>query len=343
MFRAFPWIAALIVIAGCSRPPANATPAQSGTGAQATPAQPANSAKPLPAQLPNVLAHVNGEDVTRKELEDYVKNLEGRAGGAIPTDQRDRVYRDVLDQIVGFKLLLQEANARKVVVPDADVDARVGEVKKQFPSEDLFMQTLIDRKMTIEQLKKDTRKNLVIEKLIENEIAGKVEVKPDQVEKYYANNSEQFKQPERVRASHILISVAQNADAAGKAQAKEKAQSILKQLKSGKDFATLAREHSQDPGSAAQGGDLGFFQQGQMVGPFNDVAFTLKPGTTSDIVETQFGYHIIKVAEKQPARTVPLEEVRPKLEQYLKNLNRESQTDAFVKGLRAKGKVEILI
>ena len=111
----------------------------------------------------------------------------------------------------------------------------------------------------------------------------------------------------------------------------------------GKDFAALAKEHSQDPGSAEKGGDLGFFQQGQMVGPFNDVAFKLAPGTVSDLVETEFGFHIIKVAEKQAARTVPLEEVRPQLEQYLERQNREQQTDAFVNGLKAKGKIDILI
>jgi peptidyl-prolyl cis-trans isomerase C len=80
-----------------------------------------------------------------------------------------------------------------------------------------------------------------------------------------------------------------------------------------------------------------------MVGPFNDAAFSLKPGAISNLVETQFGYHIIRVDEKQPARTVPLEEARPKIEQDLQNLNRETETQAFVKALRAKGKVEILI
>ena len=168
-------------------------------------------------------------------------------------------------------------------------------------------------------------------------------VKPEQVETFYKNNPDQFTQPERVKASHILISVPETADAAAKAAGQDQGRADSQGVKAGKDFAALAKQHSQDPGSAVNGGDLGFFQQGQMVGPFNDVAFSLKPGAISDLVETQFGYHIIRVAEKQPARTVPLEEVRPQIEQYLQNRNRETETQAFVKALRAKGKVEILI
>ena len=286
---------------------------------------------------------MNGESVTRKEIEDWIHNLEQRAGGPVPAEQRDRIYRGGIDQLVGYKLLVQEAKARKIDVADAEVNAKIDEVKKQFPSEDLFMQTLIERKLSIDQMKADAKRDIAIARLIDTEIASKVALKPAQVEDFYKNNQEKFKQPESVRASHILIAFPEGADAAAKAQAKAKAQKVLKDVKAGKDFAALAREHSQDPGSAQNGGDLGFFPQGQMVGPFNDVAFTLKPGATSDLVETQFGYHIIRVAEKQPARAVPLEEVRPKIEQYLQNQNRETETDAFVKSLRTKGKVEILI
>jgi peptidyl-prolyl cis-trans isomerase C len=297
----------------------------------------------MPAQLPDVLARVNGENVTRKEFEEFVQNLEGRAGGPVPADQRDRVYRSVLDQLVGYKLLLQETKARNVAVPDAEVEARIGEIRKQFPSEDVFMQMLIQRNMTLDQVKADARQDMAISKLIENEIASKIAVKPEQVQDFYTKNPDQFKQDERVRASHILIAFPENADASAKAQAKTKAEQVLKDVKAGKDFAALAKQHSQDPGSAVNGGDLGFFQKGQMVGPFNDVAFSLAPGAISDVVETQFGYHIIKVAEKQPARAVPLEEVRPQVEQYLQNQNREEQTETFVKALRSKGKVEILV
>ena len=342
MFRAIPFML-IVVLAACSQGTTKDAGTTQPAAAEAGASEAAEPVKPLPEKLPDVLARVNGETVTRTELEEYIRNLEGQAGSPIPADQRDRIYRGVLDQLVGYKLLLQEAQARKVAVPDADVDARIAEVKKQFPSEDLFMQTLIDRKMTLDQIKADARRDMSIAKLIDAEIAPRIAVKPAQVDDFYKNNPDKFVEPERVRASHILIAAAENADAATKAQAKAKAQQILKDLKAGKDFAALARQHSQDPGSAVNGGDLGFFPQGQMVGPFNDAAFSLKPGATSDLVETQFGYHIIRVAEKQPSRTAPLEEMRPRIEEFLKHQNRENETESFVKALRSKSKVEILV
>jgi len=344
VLRAIPLVTLVLALAACKAPAKDAaTTAQPSAAASTEPGSPSEPITPIPEKLPDVIARVNGESVTRKEIEDYVHNLEGRAGGPVPAEQRDRIYRGIIDQVVGYKLLVQEAKARKIDVPDAEVNAKIDEVKKQFPSEDLFMQTLIDRKLTIEQMKADARRDIAIARMIDAEIASRIALKPTQVEDFYKNNPDQFKQPERVRASHILIRFPEGADAAAKAQAKTTAQKILKDVKAGKDFAALAKQHSQDPGSAPNGGDLGFFPQGQMVGPFNDVAFSLKPGATSDLVETQFGYHIIRVAEKQPGHTLPLEEVRPKVEQYLQNQNKESETDAFVKSLRAKGKVEIKI
>jgi peptidyl-prolyl cis-trans isomerase C len=249
----------------------------------------------------------------------------------------------VLDQIVGYKVLLQESRARNIAVTDSDVDERITQIRGQFPSEEAFTQTLAQRKLTLEQVKADARQDMTISKLIEAEIASKVAITPEQVNDFYSKNPEQFKQGDSVRASHILISVPKGADDAAKAQARAKADDVLKEVKAGKDFAALAKQHSADPGSAANGGDLGFFQQGQMVGPFNDAAFTLAPGATSDLVETEFGFHIIRVIEKKAGRTIPLEEVKPQVEQYLERLNRQQQTEAFVNGLKAKGKIEILI
>ena len=338
-----------VVLSACSKTPASADASIASATPQAGSPPPAGAtlgaqpAKPVPVQIPEVVARVNGEDISKTEFDRAVSALEARNGGPVPAGQRDQILRSVLDQIVSYRLLIQESRARKVEAADAEVDARMKEIQGQFPSEEAFKQMLASRKTTLDQVRADIRQDITVQKLIENEVSAKAAVKPEQVADFYAKNPDQFKQPERVHASHILISVPKGADAAAKTQARTKAADILKEVKGGKDFAALAKEHSQDPGSAQNGGDLGFFQQGQMVGPFNDVAFALAPGAVSDLVETDFGFHIIKVAEKQAPRTVPLDEVRPQLEQYLERQNREQQTDAFVNGLKAKGKIEILI
>jgi peptidyl-prolyl cis-trans isomerase C len=344
VFRTF-MLSVTIVLCACSKTPASAASARNdakpaNAAAQAPAAQPA---KPVPAQLPDILARVNGETIGKAEFERAVASIEARAGGPVPPEQRDQIFRNILDQVVSYKLLVQESHSRKVEATDAEVDARVKEIQGQFPSEAAFKEMLTTRHTTLDELRTDVRQDIAVQRMIDAEVAPKAAVKPEQLADFYAKNPDQFKQPERVHASHILIGVPKGADTAAKAQARAKAEQVLKDVKAGKDFATLAKENSQDPGSAPNGGDLGFFQPGQMVGPFNEAAFSLAPGAVSDIVETEFGFHIIKVAEKQAPRAIPLDEVKPQLEQFLLQRNRQEQTDAFVKGLRSKGMVEILI
>ena len=347
MIRVLP-LCVVLAFCACSRStPAAASAegnaAQGAAGAVATSAQQPETSKPVPAEIPAVVARVNGEAIDKADFERAIGELEGRAGGPVPPDQRDRIYRGVLDQLIGYRLLAQESAARKIAVPDADIEARIAEIRKQFPSQEAFTQTLEQRQMTLQGLRDDAREGMRIDRMLEAEMAGKVTVTPAQLDDFYKKNPDQFKAAERVRASHVLIRFPENADAAAKAQAKARAEEILKALKAGNDFVDIAKTNSQDPGSAANGGDLGFFERGQMVGPFDQAAFTLPPGQISDLVETTFGYHVIRVAEKQAGRTIPLDEVRPKLQQFLENQNREQQTEVFVDSLRAKGKVEILI
>ena len=345
----------IAALAACSRTaPANATPqaaqapsasAQPAAAAQTAAAQapaPAPAAKPVPAQLPEIVARVNGEAITGKDLDDAVRAVAGRAG-PIPPDERDRVYRGILDNMIGYRLMIQEARARKIAVSDADVDAQVAQIRAQFPNDAQFQQALTAQKTTLEAVRNDTRDGMSADKLVESEIVSKVAVKPEAVTDFYQKNQDKFQQGPRVHASHILIGIPQNADAAAKQQAKAKADALLKDLKSGKDFAATAKANSQDPGSAPNGGDLGFFEQGQMVPPFEQAAFALKPGEMSEVVESQFGYHIIKVAERQDSRVVPLEEAKGQIEEFLTQQNRHAETELFVNALRAKAKIEILI
>jgi len=239
-------LALIVCLAACSK--ANATakvPASAAKTPAAAPvslknqasasgpaaAKPAEAVKPVPAQLPEIVARVNGEMVTKADLEKAVQNAEQRAGGPVPADQRDQIYRGLLDRLVGYKLLLQESKTRKVAVSDADVEAQVGQLKQQFPNEEAFKQVLAQQHMTLEQLKSDARQDMAVQKLLDDAVGSKGSVKPEDIEAFYKSNQEHFQQPERVHASHILIQVPKDADAATKAKAKAKAEDLLKQAR----------------------------------------------------------------------------------------------------------------
>jgi len=323
-------------------PAAAAASAQSGPGPAGAPAA-APPAKPLPAQIPDVVARVNGEDVKKGELDMAVRSLEDRARSAVPAEQRDAVFRQVLDRIIGFHLLVQEAKARKVVAPPWEVDSQVDQIKKQFPTEDAFNQMLQARGVSLEQLRADTAQTIAVNVMLKNELEPKIAVTEADRKKFYDENRARFRQEDSVHASHILIRTPEQADAAAKAKARSQAGDLLAQLNKGADFADLAKKHSQDPGSAPNGGDLGFFSKGQMVPAFEQAAFGLKPGQTSDIVETPFGYHIIRVSEAKAGRDLNYDEVKAQIDDYLKQQLRDQKSQEFVDQLKAKSKVEVFI
>lgn len=152
----------------------------------------------------------------------------------------------------------------------------------------------------------------------ENAFLPRVEVQEEDVQRYYDLHLDEFSSPERVRARHILFKVESSSSEETKEQVRNKAQQVLDRARKGEDFAHLAKEFSEDSGSAGEGGDLGFFERGKMVAPFEAVAFSLEPGSVSDLVETQFGYHIIKVEAKEPQRTRSLDEVRNSIVERLR-------------------------
>lgn len=321
---------------------ASAPAAQDAPAAQTTPADAPSAVAPVPAQLPEVVARVNGEAISGAELEAAVSQLVAQAGRPLPPEQRDNVFRGVLDDLIGLRLLKIESAARKIVVPEAEIDARIDGLKSQFPSEAAFTQMLTARGMTLATLRAEARDSMVVDTLLRSQIK-EVPITPEQVTAFYNENPNEFQQSERVRASHILIGVPEGADPAAKQAALAQALEVLSQVKGGGDFAALAKQFSTDPGSAPGGGDLGYFERGQMVGPFEQAAFGLAPSQTSEIVESPFGYHIIRVTDKQAARTVPIGEVRAQIQEFLQGQSAQQQAQAFVQSLRAKGKVEILI
>ncbi|HSK10381.1 MAG TPA: peptidylprolyl isomerase [Vicinamibacterales bacterium] len=330
--------------AGCkkSTPEAAAPAAVEAKAAQAAPSAPPAPPKPVPAELPEVVARVNGHTVSRADFQQALQNLEAQAGGPVPAERRDGLYREVLDQLVAFRLLVQESRARNVTVPDAEVNARVAEIRKQFPDDQAFNAALAQRQTTGERLATDIREQLAAMKLVETAVTPTVSVSDAELNAFYKENPERFQQPEAVRTAHILIRIPEKADAAARKSARAQADRVRAAAFKGEDFAALAKQNSQDQGSAVNGGDLGFIARGQTVPAFEEAAFTLKPGQVSQVVETTFGYHVIKVGEHRTARTVPLDEVKGEVTEFLKQQQMQEKTAAFVTGLKDKGKVEIL-
>jgi peptidyl-prolyl cis-trans isomerase C len=316
-----------------------ATPGAAQSGAAAPAPVPV---KAVPTQLPDVLARVNGEPIQKWEFERMLHTMEGRAGQPIPPDRRNEILRGALDQLVVYHLLDQESKARGIKIDEAEVNAKVQQLRSQFPTQEAFEKALKDRGMTADGLRQDAQKDLAVTKLMDAEVATTAGPSDAEVKDFYDKNPDKFKQDEQVRASHILVRVPENADAATKQKAKAEIESVLKQARAGADFAKLAQQHSQD-GSAAQGGDLNYFGHGQMVPPFEQAAFALKPGQISDVVTTQFGYHIIKVTDRKDARVVPFEEAKPRISEFLAEQKKQQHADAFIEGLKKKSKIEVLI
>ena len=297
----------------------------------------------MPATIPAVLARVNGEPIEKWEFDNAVKRVEARAGSAVPAEKRDEVLRGVLDQLVAYHLLAQESKARKIEVTDKDIDAQLAQIRTGFPTEDAYKQSIAAQGLTMDQLRAQARTGLQVQKVIDAEVTSKVSVQDDEIAAFYEQNLDRIKQGESVHASHILIGVPQDATPAQKADAQKKAQGVLKQVRGGGDFAKIAKEQSQDPGSAPAGGDLGFFPKGQMTPAFEDAAFKLKIGAVSGLVETPFGFHIIKVLERKPARTPALTEVSGQIKDFLTAQQREKMLEQFVEQAKSKGKLEFLV
>jgi peptidyl-prolyl cis-trans isomerase C len=338
----------VLALAGCKGPArqnaARQTPAAQPKAAE-TPAQttkPPEPPKPVPQQIPPVVARVNGVSIERAEFERAVKMLEARAGGPVPAERRDEILRGVLDNLVTYHVLSQEAHRRELDATPEEVQARMAQVKQQFPNEQAFAAALKERNMDPKAFAENTKADLTVGKLMQAEAETAPLVGEADAKEFYDKNPDKFQQPEQVRASHIFKRVVPGATPAAKQKARSALEPVLKQVKAGSDFGQLAKTHSEDA-SAQAGGDLNFFGPGQMVPEFEKVAFALKPGETSDIVESQFGYHIIKVTERRAGRTVPFAEAKGQIAEYLKQQRQQEKTNALVEQLKAKAKIEILM
>jgi peptidyl-prolyl cis-trans isomerase C len=294
-------------------------------------AKPAATAKTSPT---DPIVKVNGTVITRREVDRAIKVLSAqkRSGQQLPQDA-------IIDQLVSAELLYQAGAKLEVPNLDKQVAVKLAESKEKFPDNAAFENALKSASLSQKELEDLIRRDIIISNLVEKVIAPKSTISEAEAKKFYDENIDKFRQGNQIRASHILCGVDPKATDADKKKAREKAEELLKEIKAGKDFAELAKNNSTCP-SKAQGGDLGFFGKGQMVPAFENAAFALKQGEVSNVVETQFGYHIIKVTEIKEAGFTKFDEVKDKIQGYLKNIKVQAGVKDYIAQLKEKAKIE---
>jgi len=280
--------------------------------AGAQPATPPASAPPL---NPVVLT-VNGSPVFAAEVALVMQSVAAQAQRAGVELTQDELIGAGTRQMVETRLLAQEARRREITVDSAEVDAAMERIAEQNGGRQQLEASLSRGGMSYEQFRNGVEENNLVTRLVTTSIQPAVGVTDDEVAEYYASHPERFRQPEKVHARHILFTTAAGDSDEQKAAARAKAEAARGRVLDGEDFAAVATEVSQCP-SAAQGGDLGFFAAKDMIEPFADAAFAMKPGGTSEVVETQFGYHVIRVEERQEATTESLDESRARIRAVL--------------------------
>ncbi|WCJ58455.1 peptidylprolyl isomerase [Fontisphaera persica] len=322
--------------------------------------QPAAAAAPKPAAKElfpdSVVAKGKGVEVKRSQVDEAYSLFKANvaaSGRAVREEDRNRDQAMLLDRIISTKLLVARATEEDKKKAAENADKYIAETKKRLPSEEFFELQLKSIGLTPATYRERLLEQAICEEVINREVRDKNQVTEAEIKKFYDENPKEFEQPEQVRAAHVLISFKDPTDpnpnpgakrdlpAAQKEEKKKLAESILARAKKGEDFAKLAKEFSDDPGSKDKGGEY-TFARGRMVPEFEAAAFATPPGQVSDLVTTVFGYHVIKVLEKIPAQKVELAKVADDIKRYLANEKVQEEMPKYLQKIREEAKVEIL-
>jgi len=293
------------------------------------------------------VALVNGATISQEQFDramtPYQQQIAAMGEGAVTDEQLIDLKKKVLEKLIGNELLYRESQKDGIAIEDKEISETFESQKAQFKTAAEFQEALKQLNYSEAAFRDQIKIGLSIQGYIEKKFAQNTTISDEEAKKYYDDNPDYFKQTAQVKASHIMIMVDSNADQAKKDEAKKKLEKIMKRLKAGEDFAALAKEVSEDANSKDNGGDLDYFSKGQMVQAFEDAAFALKKGEISDIVETEYGYHIIKLTDKIDAKTISYEEAKNDILDGLKTNKVNSDVNKYVTELRSKAVVEIFL
>jgi peptidyl-prolyl cis-trans isomerase C len=279
-----------------------------------------------------VVAKVNGKEIFSADVDFYIDRLIEQAksmGQEMTPEIEKNIRSEWIDKMITKELFLEQAVSESVTVTDEEIDDVMGLAQTQGAN------------LPPDELKALIKDDLMISKVIESKIVSKIVITDKESEDLYNVRKGEFKLPEQVSAKHILIKVDASASEEERKKAKEKIESVLKEARAGKEeFSDLAKKYSEGP-SGPNGGDLGYFIRGQMVPSFEEAAFSLNKGEISDVVETMFGYHIIKVEDKKESTPIPFADVKEDIEKYLIRQKSSEKIEAWIKELRSNATIEV--
>jgi peptidyl-prolyl cis-trans isomerase C len=329
--RYFRLAATLMVVAGCV-----AEPSSESTGA----------AEQSGAETRKVAARVNGEPIYEDQLQRAVQEslaqLARHGARKDDTNLVKRLQARQLNELIGNLLVYQESKKRTIENVDEKVDQRVKDLEKKYGAGDGMARYLQIRRMTMDDLRESLKARVRVDEYLKEQGVLEPEIPEDRIREMYDADPESFSTTETVRVSHILIAVDRQAGTEEKQQARQEAEQIREEILAGKDFAAMAKAHSDDR-TALEGGDLGHIKRGYMPAAFDEVAFSLETDTVSEVVETKFGYHVIKAVDRQPARIIPYEQMRDFLKTYLQGEESKKKLATHIAELRKRSEVEILL
>ncbi len=314
---------------------AQETAKPSETKEKAAPAQPEKA-------LPEKVATVNGVTISGAELSrQYAMYLQGtgQRAAAVPQEQKQKVRSEILNGLIDQELLYQESRKLGIQIDNAAVNGQFDTFRQRYKTEDEYQADLKSMQMSEVEVKNQIKRSLAIREVINQKVVNGIVIDEAETRSFYDANPQFFTKPDQVKASHILIMVDKSASDEEKAAARKKIEGIRKQAEGGTPFAELANTHSDD-GSKQNGGDLGFFKRGMMVKPFEDAAFSLEKDQLSGVVETQYGYHLIKVTDKTPEEKVAFAEVKDRISAHLKQGKVEKEARGYIDTLKKSAKVD---
>jgi len=334
-------ISTAIFCVNCRQKPASENPDAKEIGSEET--QSSTDANTPGAS--NVVVRVNGFEVTNDVVDavlaPYMKPFVDKADelpdGYLEQRRKD-VRKQVVEQIIILHLFDEEVKKAGIKVTDDDIDDRIFvEAVSQEPEMTVeeYLEKVQAEGKTVEQFRAATKRQIGHDQLVEKEWATKVSVSDEEAKAFFDENKGKFQYPERIRASHILIEPEKTGDAdQAKAAAQAKAAQLLEQIRTGADFAELAKANS-SCSSSKNGGDLNYFARGQMVPEFEKAAFALEPGKISDLVETPFGFHIIQVTDHNEPGPIPFAEVKERIVEAMSSDKQTNFIKAYIEMLKS--------